>query len=124
MNVDDVVVLEGDGEGRFGEHYLIGRLRQRDAPYPAETPLWLDVVDNDQDRTTAFDKARKAAAGHDVFFTQRGRPGHLHAQYNSSACPKCGMYTRAFQEPALANGAQRMRCHACQHTIEMTIKEP
>jgi len=124
MEADDVVVLEVDGEGKYGEHYLIGRLRQREQPYPPDVPLWLDVVDNDQDRMEAFEKARTLAAGRDVFFTQRGRPGHLQDHYNSIACPKCGMYTRGVEVITMGNGAQSVRCQACKHAIQITIKEP
>jgi ribosomal protein S27E len=124
MEADDIMVLEVDGEGKYAEHYLIGRVRQRQQPYPPETPLWLDVVDNDQDRSTAFEKARKLAAGRDVFFTQRGRPSFLQDHYNSIACPKCGIYSRGLEQLAFGNGAQSVRCPACKHALEITIKEP
>jgi DNA-directed RNA polymerase subunit RPC12/RpoP len=124
MKADDVVVLEIEGEGKFGEHYLIGVLRQRAEPHPEDVPLSLDVVENDQDRTTAFDKARRMAAGGDVFFTQRGRPGHLQDHYNSVRCPKCGFFSRGFEFVTHANGATGMLCPACKYAIEIAIREP
>lgn len=124
MQADDVMVLEVDGEGKFGEHYLIGRLRQRSTPHPNGATLNFEYADNDQVRETAFKKARALAAGRDVFFTRRSQPGYLQDHYNTISCPKCGMYTRGVEVLALANGAQSVRCYACQHTIEMSIKEP
>lgn len=124
MEANDVMVLEVDGQGKHGEHYQIGILRQRQDIYPPEEPLWLDVVANDQDRATAFEKARKLADGRDVFFTQRGQIGYLQDHYNTVACPKCFMRSKGFEIVAFGNGSQSMRCPACKHSLEMTITEP
>lgn len=124
MKADDVMVLEVAGEGKFGEHYLIGRLRQRATPHPDGATLDFEYVTNDQIRETAFEKARTLAAGRDVFFTRRLQPGHLQDHYNAIACPKCGMYSKGFDVVEFRNGGHSMRCHACKHPLEITIKEP
>lgn len=114
MKANDVVVFEGGA----GEPYEIGKLKIADGePKPT---YQVDSVHHEQNRETAFAKARSVAAGRDVFFTQYGRPGYQQNFYNYIRCPKCGILVEKFTDKtfATAPSVPLRSCPACTQMID------